>query len=81
MIHDLRPTNTLSSLQTADRKQPLKKALEGEFKLLLAQYLEHQRSTSFSLIFVPIFLLEGFGVCGCCALNLVISLRHYMNVS
>lgn len=39
MIHDLRPTNTLSSLQTADRKQSLKKALEGEFKLLLAQYL------------------------------------------
>lgn len=42
------------------------------FEILLAQYLEHQRTTSFSLIFVPLFLLEGFGVCGCCALNLVV---------
>jgi len=42
------------------------------FEILLAQYLEHQRTTHFSLIFVPLFLLEGFGVCGCCALNLVV---------
>ncbi len=42
------------------------------FEILIAQYLEHQRTTSFSLIFVPIFLLEGIGVCGCCALNLVV---------
>jgi len=42
------------------------------FEILIAQYLEHQRTTTFSLIFVPLFLLEGFGVCGCCALNLVV---------
>lgn len=42
------------------------------FEILVAQYLEQERFTSFSLIFVPLFLLEGFGVCGCCALNLVV---------
>lgn len=42
------------------------------FEILIAQYLEHERTTSFALIFVPLFLLEGFGVCGCCALNLVV---------
>lgn len=42
------------------------------FEILLAQYLEHERTSSFSLIFVPVFLLEGFGVCACFALNMVV---------
>lgn len=42
------------------------------FELLLAQRLEAQMMTSFAIIFIPVFLLEGFGVCGCCALNIVV---------
>jgi len=42
------------------------------FEVLMAQRLEGVISTSYSLIFIPIFLLEGIGVCGCCALNLVV---------
>jgi len=42
------------------------------FEILLAQHLEGQISISFAIIFIPVFLLEGFGVCGCCALNIVV---------
>jgi len=42
------------------------------FELLLAQRLEHKDSEnqpSYALIFIPLFILEGFGLCGCCIVN------------
>lgn len=39
------------------------------FEILLAQRLDDDRETSYALIFVPLFILEGFGLCGCCIVN------------
>jgi hypothetical protein len=42
------------------------------FEVLLAQSLEGLISASYALVFIPLFIVEGFGVCGCCGLNLVV---------
>ena len=39
------------------------------FEITLANHLETNNHTSYSLIFIPIFILEGFGLCGCCLAN------------
>lgn len=40
------------------------------FELLLAKKLDNpEDDTPYSLIFIPLFILEGFGLCGCCIVN------------
>jgi len=39
------------------------------FEVLLAQRLDETIDTSYKLIFIPLFIIEGFGICGCCIVN------------
>jgi len=39
------------------------------FEILLAKKLEGDNDISYTLIFVPMFILEGFAICGCCIVN------------